>query len=104
MIGVDTWKCFAKLNGRYEKMNSRIVAWENEKKRKAKLDMDRKEVQPIHARKLDFPFFMQKVKSNQNFLLKWSSILLISHYHFCFPNFFFLVKQTLVSEFQLSEN
>lgn len=31
---------------RYEKMNSRILAWENEKKMQAKLKMEKREVLP----------------------------------------------------------
>ncbi|GFZ07712.1 hypothetical protein Acr_19g0006490 [Actinidia rufa] len=42
----NSWEraAMAKIRERYEKMNSRIVAWENEKKRKAKLDKERKEL------------------------------------------------------------
>ncbi|XP_057465834.1 vicilin-like seed storage protein At2g18540 [Actinidia eriantha] len=59
----DSWEraAMAKIRKRYEKMNSRIVAWENEKKRKAKLDMERKERELELRRELNLQHYQSKL-------------------------------------------
>ncbi|PSR96622.1 Splicing regulatory glutamine/lysine-rich protein like [Actinidia chinensis var. chinensis] len=59
----DSWEraAMANIRKRYEKMNSRILAWENEKKMKAKLDMERKKRELELRRELNQQHYQSKL-------------------------------------------
>ncbi|XP_028084470.1 uncharacterized protein LOC114285616 isoform X1 [Camellia sinensis] len=76
----DAWEkaAMAKIEKRYVKMNSAILAWESEKKMKAKLQMERKKV-------LSFDLFGKVIDCcNEEFMVtahswKWSHYVQASH-------------------------